>query len=265
MKRRGAAKGTGSGYRNLRAFPKDPVVHAQAGRGIKQPQRMPIIPVFKRGGKDMPVKEVSEDAQMDEWHKQQGFTKVGGHWEKGTKAALGEGMQEVSQITAKEDKFKPVEKVAAKKSLLSIGWQEGKKFLKKRAEEKQEKYIDELRDVDHPAVKKRDKLEAEVAKIEERIAANVGDEDDNFDKLADAKAKLEEAEDEIKNLDLTTFTDGQLKALAVRETDSGGFFDTGSSNKYESELLRRVRYRKELDKKVRDAARENKEEPLFDF
>lgn len=38
MKRRGAAKGTGSGYRNLRGFPKDPLVHQQAGRGIKQPQ-----------------------------------------------------------------------------------------------------------------------------------------------------------------------------------------------------------------------------------
>lgn len=38
MKRLGAAKGTGSGYRNLRSFPKDSSIHSQSRRGIKQPQ-----------------------------------------------------------------------------------------------------------------------------------------------------------------------------------------------------------------------------------
>jgi hypothetical protein len=37
-KRRGAGKGTGKGYKNLPRFPKDPVVHSQSARGIKQPQ-----------------------------------------------------------------------------------------------------------------------------------------------------------------------------------------------------------------------------------
>jgi hypothetical protein len=43
MRRRGAAKGTGSGYKNLRGFPKDPMVHRQSAKGMKQPQKIPII------------------------------------------------------------------------------------------------------------------------------------------------------------------------------------------------------------------------------
>jgi len=36
--RKGAAKGTGRGYKNLRAFPKDGSIHSQSARGMKQPQ-----------------------------------------------------------------------------------------------------------------------------------------------------------------------------------------------------------------------------------
>jgi hypothetical protein len=39
--RRGAARGTGRGYRNLRGFPKDPFVHSQSAKGRKQPQKIP--------------------------------------------------------------------------------------------------------------------------------------------------------------------------------------------------------------------------------
>jgi hypothetical protein len=39
-RRKGAARGTGRGYKNLRGFPRDPVVHAQAARGMKQPQKL---------------------------------------------------------------------------------------------------------------------------------------------------------------------------------------------------------------------------------
>jgi len=38
--RRGAARGSGKGYRNLRGFPKDPLVHSQSSRGMKQPQKI---------------------------------------------------------------------------------------------------------------------------------------------------------------------------------------------------------------------------------
>jgi len=41
--RRGAAKGTGRGYRNLRGFPKDPFVHSQSAKGRKQPQKIQKI------------------------------------------------------------------------------------------------------------------------------------------------------------------------------------------------------------------------------
>jgi len=40
-----------------------------------------------------------------------------------------------------------------------------------------------------------------------------------------------------------------------------------SGNKYETELLRRIKYRKELDKKMHDAAIQKKEDSggLFEF
>lgn len=43
MIRKGAAKGSGSGYKNLRGFPKDPLVHSQSAHGMKQPQRINIF------------------------------------------------------------------------------------------------------------------------------------------------------------------------------------------------------------------------------
>jgi hypothetical protein len=50
--RKGAAKGTGRGYRNLRGFPKDPIVHRDSGMGRKQPQRIKVNmtgDTFKKG------------------------------------------------------------------------------------------------------------------------------------------------------------------------------------------------------------------------
>jgi len=45
--RRGAARGSGKGYRNLRGFPKDPLVHSQSSRGMKQPQKIPQYHHFR--------------------------------------------------------------------------------------------------------------------------------------------------------------------------------------------------------------------------
>jgi len=46
--RKGAAKGTGRGYRNLRGFPKDPLVHSQSAKGRKQPQKIPYSAMIER-------------------------------------------------------------------------------------------------------------------------------------------------------------------------------------------------------------------------
>lgn len=52
IRRLGAAKGTGSGYRNLRNFPKDPLVHSQSSKGIKQPQKIHVLfPLNRDWGK----------------------------------------------------------------------------------------------------------------------------------------------------------------------------------------------------------------------
>jgi len=62
MKRKGAAKGKGRGYKNLPTHPKDPKVHSMSAKGMKQPQRMNefsqlnIVPVYvPRGSGNNPV------------------------------------------------------------------------------------------------------------------------------------------------------------------------------------------------------------------
>jgi len=44
--RKGMMKGKGRGYKNV--IGKDPYVHSQSARGIKQPQRIPHIPLLKK-------------------------------------------------------------------------------------------------------------------------------------------------------------------------------------------------------------------------
>jgi hypothetical protein len=48
MRRLGAAKGTGSGYRNLANYPRDPMVHKMSARGMKQVQRIVTIPLIRQ-------------------------------------------------------------------------------------------------------------------------------------------------------------------------------------------------------------------------
>ncbi|MCJ7768016.1 hypothetical protein MUP79_06465 [Candidatus Bathyarchaeota archaeon] len=52
--RRGQAKGTGSGYCNLANFPRDPMVHRMAAKGMKQPQSIRLFRVAY-GKKDVPM------------------------------------------------------------------------------------------------------------------------------------------------------------------------------------------------------------------
>jgi len=71
--RRGAARGTGRGYRNLRGFPKDPLVHSQSAKGRKQPQRIKKLSIPQsiyvpqiKGWKDT-SKTFSDGSKLIEW------------------------------------------------------------------------------------------------------------------------------------------------------------------------------------------------------
>jgi len=48
VNRKGAGKGAGRGYKNLRGFPKDPKVHQDSAKGKKQPQKLDYIPYAKK-------------------------------------------------------------------------------------------------------------------------------------------------------------------------------------------------------------------------
>jgi hypothetical protein len=259
MIRKGAAKGSGRGYKNLRNYPRDPVIHAESGRGMKQPQRirrMLVVSHFTKG-KDMPVKEVSEvmaDLTPQKVAPAQSKVVV-------TKEVPVTEIREdfLTKVAVKQEK-KPSKVVGVASKAGSAAWAFGKEKLREyqasartKAAEKHEKYIEELRDIEHPVIKKRDKIQSEIEMVETKIAAGVGSEDDHFDRLEVLKAKLEEVEGQIDHLDLSTFTDGQLKALAVRDTGGDDLFSMDTGNKYERELVRRIQYRKELDKKLSEA------------
>lgn len=255
--RKGAARGNGRGYKNLRNFPKDPIVHAQAAKGIKQPQRMNVIPRFT-GGKDTPTYDISKSGiyVIPQSRKDEGVLKD----------------DFLTKVAEKQEK-KPSKVISALSKAGSAAVAFGTKQYKayqessrQRAKERRETHIEELRDVEHPLVKKRDRIEQNISKIEDRIASGIGDEDKHFEELETLKEELRDVEEKIENVDLSTFTDPQLKSLAVRHTDDG-FLSIGGGNKYESELLRRIEYRKQLDNKVREAHKTKKEGSgdLFDF
>lgn len=276
--RKGMGKGKGMGYKNL-LIGYDKRVHKESGQGFKQPQRvgrMLVVSRFTRG-KDMPVKKVSEMFSAPKATPAQ-------------KGALGSGFVPVSQVAAipKKEKtaefteiradkgeIKPRSGVSHLLSEISTGaLRRGREYLTARkaaATEKREKaheqYIEELRDVEHPLVKKRDKIEERIGAIEDKIAAGVGDESKLFDELGVLKEELKEAEAKLENIDVGAFTDEQLKALAVRDRESDDMFSMETGNKYERELLRRIEYRKELDKKMHEAhlTKKKDEGGLFDF
>lgn len=64
MARRGMGKGRGKGYKNL--IGKDPKVHSQSAKGIKQPQRIPIgVKSFIQANKDLVKKELEDKTTLD--------------------------------------------------------------------------------------------------------------------------------------------------------------------------------------------------------
>ena len=65
MVRRGMGYGTGKGYKNIAGSA--PKIHSQSAKGIKQPQKTPIIPRYKasfENDKVIPVTSVPEDYQF---------------------------------------------------------------------------------------------------------------------------------------------------------------------------------------------------------
>lgn len=64
MRRKGMMKGRGKGYKNV--LGKDPMIHSQSAKGIKQPQRIPInIKAFIQSNKDLVNKELQNKNKLD--------------------------------------------------------------------------------------------------------------------------------------------------------------------------------------------------------
>jgi hypothetical protein len=269
--RKGMMLGRGKGYKNV--VGKDPIVHRQSAKGIKQPQRMRGMVVMSRYGKDMPVTElptIIKGLKQKEVPKAEPVTIK----EVKPEPQVTEIKEDYLSKVAERQEKKPSKVITALSragsAAIAFGstrYKEYQAAAREKAREKKEAYIEELRDVSHPLVKKRDKIEANIEALEQKIAMGVGDEDRHFDELEILKEQLSEVEDEIKNVELSTFTDEQLKGLAVRTTEGDDLFSLDTGNKYEQELVRRIQYRKELDAKMKEAHRTRKEgeEDLFDF
>lgn len=228
MKRKGQAKGKGSGYKNLPNFPKDPKVHSDSSKGRKQPQKIGVLIPSKA---DMPVQEIKFDPSVEE-----------------------EGAKESKTQRFKEFAFKKYEQGK------SFG-QSKLEMLKKKREEKK---IAELEDINHPLVKELERQKERVEELKTQIAENEEEdkEDKLFNELGKEQEQLREAQEKITNLKVEDLSDRELKTLAIRWKDDSIF---GSNNPYTEELKRRIKAEKTIEKELAEERKKKEEGSIFDF
>lgn len=146
--------------------------------------------------------------------------------------------------------------------------QAGKEYLAERAEREKIRREQELEDIKHPVAVKHKAAVERVRELEHLSESSDDPEkqDEYEEQLGEAREKLEDTEAELENINLAQFTDGELRQLAIRHREGGDDLFSMGGNKYEDELVGRVKYRKQLDAKIREAEKAplEKEGGLFD-
>lgn len=242
MKRKGMMTGSGkSGYFNV--IGKDPKVHSDSAMGRKQPQMTSDIDTFMarmEQGKQKKMqpegfKEVFNAKPKPNPKKEPEVTEIKASGDPDKKpSAFWSAFGKAGAFARKEAKF---------------GYEKGKAYLAEQERLKKERHIEELKDIQHPDVAQFDSAKDKVASLEKQIELNEEPEREEklFRELDIAKTQQLTAEEKLKNLNLQTLSNEQLKTLAIRQNDSDSFFSIDSKNKYEREILRRIRARKQLD------------------
>ena len=188
-----------------------------------------------RGGKDMPVKEISDImAELPEDAKVEAKPSLA--------QKIGAGIAKAYQ------KGKEGVKFATDYSRIVAS--DIRKYQKqKKKEETAKPNLDKL----NQQTKRVETIKKQIAEAEDRgdaISSRM------YDELHEEERQLREREEEMTKINVENFSDSQLKQLAIRHKDSGVFSDLfGSGNEFEDELVRRIEKTKAINERIRQAQR----------
>jgi len=239
-------KGRGKGYKNIMG--RDPIVHSQSRKGIKQPQK--ISPRVQTMLKKNPKLKNKSFKQL----------KKSGVFLGYQADSDGDGVVNIHDCKPLDKKkqdtfeFKDVEEIEKKPSKI---WAGIKKYTKKGAkkgvefakEQLKERREAPLREIEHPTIKKLDRQKERVEELRTQIMTEDDtDEIDRLDTELDKEEKqLRNIQEKVTEINLEDFSEAQLKTLAISHKDSFSLF--GSGNRFEDELIRRIKKRGELERK----------------
>lgn len=293
--RKGLGKGQGTGFKNI--IPgQDSRTHSNSSRGIKQPQfsSEKFAQVSRQVEQRIEeARKVIEQRKLDVERRKEEL-KVKKELKAHEKAELEELRAELRELRdLSESEFsKKAKEIASKtgvfiakeakivgKKALEIGKVAGREALefaraklKAEKEKKAMQKIKLLEEIDHPVARKIDTQQTRVAEIKEQIALNEDEprEDKLFDELRVEENQLRGLQEKATSLQLQELTKPELKTLAVRyqPVGVGGFLSDfvgiGDENPYQTELVRRIKKQKEIEKQVVEARKQSaKPEPGF--
>ena len=246
--RKGLGIGKGSGWKNI--APDDPRRHGLSAKGVKTAILSPRL--RKRIATNPKLKGMN----FQQLQKKGVFLRYQADSDK-------DGVPNINDcqpLNKDMQDFKSfAKKVGAKTKELTIkGAKKTKELAEKGIEaykESQERKKEEaLREVKHPTLTKLDRQKERVEEIRQQLATeDTASERKKLDRELDKEEEqLRKVQEDVTKLKLGDLTDSQLKELAVRHKDESLFNIFGSGNRYEDELIRRIRKNSELTRKQKE-------------
>jgi hypothetical protein len=263
--RQGMGKGQGKGFKNI--IGKDPMVHSQSAKGMKQPQKVPpFVQNILRGIKRPKTKTNTDDVDNI-------LEDIGVKEKPKSVKNLPEGLTEIKFDPSVEGEVSGAKRLSGQVqaragSLFKKGSSIVSQKLKEKKEADEKAKEESLSLIKHPKVKEIEKQRARVEHLKESIdnEPDREDEEDLFEELEREQKQLAELHEDFTKINLQDVDDKDLKVLAVRYKPSGlaSFFEF-SNNPYEEELIRRIEVRKKIAEEIKEAKKKPVEDDFFSF
>ncbi|MCJ7766801.1 hypothetical protein MUP79_00215 [Candidatus Bathyarchaeota archaeon] len=138
----------------------------------------------------------------------------------------------------------------------------GEGYLEKQKELARLKKQAEIETIEHPAVNDLKKQRERVTELEFQYATADDTAKKKLEKELEAERKqLREKQETVTNIKVEDLSDVELKLLAVRHTKDEGFFSGmfGDANPFKKELLRRIKFKRELERDMDTIERQQNE------